>query len=319
MSDLFKGQRPELSDDEDRRLWQRVRAIPGEALGAAPARMPWWRALWAMPAVRYGAPALAALVVAVVWVTERSPEPPARVAADKVGAQAARRDVTREVLPAPTPLESAPADVPTIGSERVDRVRASAPAPEKEVEAKSTASLDAANEARQDLKDESAGAPSAEPPPGREEAGRAEGVRESVGRAARPVAPPAEALAKAKPEAQGVAPAPASESVRGGRADEPRLRLDSLMAAAPPGSPSEPKSGAFKSQVRSSPAPTSPTRSAADRLALGTLPTEAELEQHGILNEIARTVGGSPRNVLVRIPRATAWAPEGGPDYIVDL
>jgi len=93
MSDLFKDHKPELSDDEDRRLWQRVRAIPGEAEGFRHAPVPWWRALWAMPAVRYGAPAFAVLVAAVVWVTERGPEPTLKV-------QAPARDAERAAPPA---------------------------------------------------------------------------------------------------------------------------------------------------------------------------------------------------------------------------
>jgi len=109
MSDLFKDHGPELSDDEDRRLWQRVRAIPGEAAGEAPGRAPWWRALWAMPAVRYGAPAFAVLLVAVVWVAERRPEPPPRVAAtraqNELDQEAAAPPVSEN---APLPMAQAP-------------------------------------------------------------------------------------------------------------------------------------------------------------------------------------------------------------------
>ena len=79
MSDLFKDHKSELTEEEDRLLWQRVRAIP--ALTTAPAfrPAPWWRRLFALPAVRYGAPALAVLVAAVVWVTQRAPEPTLRL------------------------------------------------------------------------------------------------------------------------------------------------------------------------------------------------------------------------------------------------
>ena len=111
MSDLFKDHGSELSDDEDRRLWQRVRAIPGEAAGEAPGRAPWWRALWAMPAVRYGAPAFAVLLVAVVWVVERRPEPPTRALATRAVNQLDRKaEAPQSAAPenAPAPMAQAP-------------------------------------------------------------------------------------------------------------------------------------------------------------------------------------------------------------------
>jgi hypothetical protein len=74
VSDLFKRHRPRLTEDEDRELFERVRARLRPA--ARPA--PWWRALLAVPAVRYGAPALAVALVGVVWVMQQAPEPPAR-------------------------------------------------------------------------------------------------------------------------------------------------------------------------------------------------------------------------------------------------
>ena len=46
MSDLFKKHRPTLTDEEDRRLWQRVR-VP---VAQSPVRASWWRSLTAMPA-----------------------------------------------------------------------------------------------------------------------------------------------------------------------------------------------------------------------------------------------------------------------------
>jgi hypothetical protein len=115
MSDLFKDHKPELSDDEDRRLWQRVRAIPGEAEGFRHAPVPWWRALWAMPAVRYGAPAFAVLVAAVVWVTERGPEPTLKV-------QEPARVSTRAATPPavqPAPDSQAPEEAPTVAMRAV--------------------------------------------------------------------------------------------------------------------------------------------------------------------------------------------------------
>jgi len=130
MSDLFKDHGPELSDDEDCRLWQRVRAIPGEAKGEAPRRLvsaPWWTRLWAMPAVRYGAPALAVLLVAVVWVAERRPETPARVAATRAVNQLDRKaEAPQSAAPgnAPAPRAQAPPAVPGSREELAKESRA---------------------------------------------------------------------------------------------------------------------------------------------------------------------------------------------------
>ena len=110
MSDLFKDHKPELSEEEDRLLWQRVRAIP--ALETAPAfrPAPWWRKLWEMPGVRYGAPALAVLMAAVVWVVAREPE-------YKADARRARQEASSaKQTPAPV-TDAQPA--PTRNSARV--------------------------------------------------------------------------------------------------------------------------------------------------------------------------------------------------------
>ena len=125
MSDLFKDNRPELTEEEDRRLWQRVRTIPSEAQPPAP--VPWWRSLWSMPAVRYGAPAFAVLLAAVVFVIEQPPKPtlrpePARTTAapavpptsvevTRATEQAAPEPKTREIaahkqVAAPAPREA---------------------------------------------------------------------------------------------------------------------------------------------------------------------------------------------------------------------
>ena len=102
MSDLFKRHTPKLTEEEERALWERVRTMPREVGGApAPARSgrSWWQGLFAMPAVRYGAPVLAVALVAVVWVVQQSPTPPAR---QRAVAPAMRADQA-----APTP-EGAP-------------------------------------------------------------------------------------------------------------------------------------------------------------------------------------------------------------------
>jgi hypothetical protein len=117
VSDLFKKNRPRLGEDEERALWERVRTIPREAGGRrAPApgadrALPWWAGLWARPAVRFGAPALAVALVAVVWVTQREPVTPARQPARVVEppsatAPAAPSDASEPLLPE---QETAPA------------------------------------------------------------------------------------------------------------------------------------------------------------------------------------------------------------------
>jgi hypothetical protein len=91
VSDLFKRHRPRLSEDEERALWERVRTIPREAAGerrsAGGRKRSPWDVLWARPAVRYGAPALAVALVAVVWVAQKEPVAPARQ-------EAARRNLS---------------------------------------------------------------------------------------------------------------------------------------------------------------------------------------------------------------------------------
>jgi len=66
MNDLFRRDPPRMSDEEDRRTWERVRT-------AATRSAPWWAALWARPAVRFGLPAVAVVLVAVVWIAVEQP------------------------------------------------------------------------------------------------------------------------------------------------------------------------------------------------------------------------------------------------------
>jgi hypothetical protein len=103
MSDLFKKHQPRMSDEEDRRLWQQVR-VP---VARSPVRTAGWRSWFALPAVRYGLPALAVVVVAVVWVVERSPVPPAREAAEQAAGRARQAD--REIALPPSALHTAEA------------------------------------------------------------------------------------------------------------------------------------------------------------------------------------------------------------------
>jgi hypothetical protein len=90
VSDLFKKNAPRLSEEEERRLWQSVRSIPDQVAAEsaeeraraareaarADARRPWWRGLFATPAFRYGAPALAVLVAATLFVVQQNPRAP---------------------------------------------------------------------------------------------------------------------------------------------------------------------------------------------------------------------------------------------------
>ena len=128
MSEFWKKRRPRLSEDEERALWERVRTMPSEASGrGARARSP-WAALWARPAVRFGAPVLAVALVAIVWVAQRPPEAPRPETMS--GAQLP--EAVREVAPMATtgPAEQAmpapePAPAPAVGREA--RLQAKAP------------------------------------------------------------------------------------------------------------------------------------------------------------------------------------------------
>ena len=177
MSDLFKKNRPRLSEDEERALWERVRTIPREAGGRRVAdtgdrrRSP-WEILWARPAVRFGAPALAVALVAVVWVTQREPVAPAREEATSrvtspVAPEAAAPagEPVAGSLPAPTSPAPAPvATAPTGANEADLRARRGAVPEEREQTQRIAVSQESA-------KDEAAGARSdafATPPPAAE-------------------------------------------------------------------------------------------------------------------------------------------------------
>ncbi len=112
MSEFWKKRRPRLTDDEERALWERVRTMPSEAVGArgARARSP-WAALWARPAVRFGAPVLAVALVAIVWVAQRGPEAP-RPEAVREAAPLATTGPADLAVPAPEP-----APTPAVGRE----------------------------------------------------------------------------------------------------------------------------------------------------------------------------------------------------------
>jgi hypothetical protein len=164
VSDLFKDHKPELSEEEDRLLWQRVRAIPGPASRPAP----WWRRLFAMPAVRYGAPAFAVLLAAVVWVIERSPDfercrEPERA---PVVAPAPRDEPTPSMQSPSTEMHEMTQPQKGAAKREVARIdeeaSGGAPAPRAK-DVGETAQLDAANEAER--RSELATPPPAAPPP----------------------------------------------------------------------------------------------------------------------------------------------------------
>lgn len=112
MSDLFKDQKPRLSEEEERRLWEHVRTIPRD-VGTEPERHePWWRGLFALPAVRYGVPALAVALVAVVWVWQREPESPLRDQAS-VQTRAGEKERSKVGLDEQPAVEPAPAPTPS--------------------------------------------------------------------------------------------------------------------------------------------------------------------------------------------------------------
>jgi hypothetical protein len=111
VSDFWKDRRPQMTEDEDRRLWERVRAIPTHAGSAAQAaRGPAWRRWLAVPSVRYGASALVVALFAVLWVVQRDPRPPA------VGTA---RGPTTESEPAPL-VREAPPEAAREGASRLE-------------------------------------------------------------------------------------------------------------------------------------------------------------------------------------------------------
>ncbi len=153
MSDFWKKRRPQLTDDEERALWERVRTMPAEARGAARARSP-WAALWARPAVRFGAPVLAVALVAIVWVAQQSPEAPRPESVlGTVGTVGTSDTEQRAKLQVATPEnesdapESAPAPVPVVGRDARMRTPAAASVREEEAMEPAAPQRESANRA----------------------------------------------------------------------------------------------------------------------------------------------------------------------------
>ena len=288
MSDLFKDHKPELSDDEDRRLWQRVRAIPGEGLRPAP--VPWWRALWAMPAVRYGAPAFAVLVAAVVWVTERGPQPtleveePARVStraaappADQPAAESPAPGVRRDAA-SPSELkdrmgsEEAPLSTAREVAPPTDKLHALGSSPEdRKAQARK---VDERQEAAQDQAARGGAAP--EPTVQQQE--------QVI------VAPPAKTMALKKGE-----PAPTAQSF----AAPPK---EAAKNSAPtPGA----NWGAVKSNYRDSGSASgapSPSAMIVEGLDAGALPGTSALATHALIASVADAARLGPLSGRVSFP-----------------
>lgn len=296
MSDLFKDQRPELSDDEDRRLWQRVRAIPDEVAATPrrePARAPWWRALWAMPAVRYGAPALAVLLVAVVWVTERRPTPPARTAAERMTPHALNGAPHAQMSP---PVTREP-DVPVQGSDAARSSSRSIRARAQENRESGSSLLPQQKSALDEAaKDEIKAQESAPTPPG-----YASRLRVMKKESAVP-APQAE------PQP---APTPAPTSSNQTFAAPPR----STGSAAPQVAPAAPKAsapapsnwGSTRANYRDS----GPGAQGTEReLSLGGFPSQASLARHDLVALALDTPDLGPIDFWGSLPKGTDWGPD---------
>jgi hypothetical protein len=268
VSDLFKDHKPELSEEEDRLLWQRVRAIP--AIDTAPAQrpVPWWERLWAMPGVRYGAPALAVLVAAVIWVIER--EPAYKAQPGRVGQESQASRPAAETPPVPmrntarvTAVDEKVADKPDAG--------AAMPAKDEADGAGWRADQAAPSETKE-----------AERPP-------AAPTAAALGKNA-PATGPAATTFAAPPPAS--APAPAAESRKKSAVAEPQASA----------SKAKDQWGSVKSGYRDSGNSAQlgmmQVLSVPDQLVQGTLPAPAQLADHPLL----KAVSGVPYETAIQVP-----------------
>jgi hypothetical protein len=223
MSDLFRQDPPRMSDDESRRAWERVRT--------AAAREPWWAALWSRPAVRFGLPAAAVVLVAGVWVAIEQPATthvPVRPLAtlDQAGGGAASSPQTAapEAPPPGAAIEHDLAQRPSNAPR--PQAFAKLPTPVREARlakrsllAESGATLDQKDVAKEE---KAAGAPAAP--------GKVTALQAPAPVAANEVAPVNESAARG--ETFGVLRAAKSNDslagvrVRGGRADEYSYQYD---------------------------------------------------------------------------------------------
>jgi len=265
VSDLFKDHKPELTEEEDRLLWQRVRAIPSAP--PPPVPDPWWKRLLAMPAVRYGAPAFAVLLAAVVYVVERAPEPTLHPASSKRAVERVETTAPSE----PTPVHRMlPPPVVTEGEVRprsaTPDVAAPGGNPAGSAPTEEAAGSAPANEARK----ERAIVAKDEPQPAE---------RRDVDNFAQP--PSTAVLQKSK------AAAPAPAQVEG-------ARRQSAVLAAPQSAPAPetetaptkgPTWGAKKAQYRDG--GEAPATGLSGLLAGSTLPSKSSLASHLVVTETA--------------------------------
>jgi hypothetical protein len=277
VSDLFKDHKPELSEEEDRLLWQRVRAIPAPA----PHTAPWWERLWAMPTVRYGAPALAVMLAAVVWVIEREPD-------YKPAASRGRQEAPFVVQSSP----SSPAPpVPTRNSARVTAV-----------DEKAASKLDAGREA---AKDQAGGAEWRADEVAPSEDQRKEETAQSAAPTALRKSAPAAAPTFAPPPAeiesrerkQVAAPAPQAATVR---------PMDSKVAGR---AEDQPQWGAVKNGYRDSGNSAQLERmlliTAPDMLVQGSLPDPSMLATHAVVQAASPTAYARAAAIPLPIDIAT--------------
>jgi hypothetical protein len=250
VSDLWKDHKPELTEEEDRLLWQRVRAIP------APPPDPWWKRLFAMPAVRYGAPAFAVILAAVVYVVERAPEPTLRAS-----------------KPAPSRVETPAPSEPTV----LHRVLPPPVVTEGEVRPRSAAGTDAAVRGG----NPAASAPMEEAPKEREAVAkdeRQQAERRDASNFAQPASPPS--LQKAKAAEPAPAPAPATAP-----AQDRVARKQETTAQSAPAPTQAPTWGAKKSQYLGVDQP--PATGLSGLLAGDALPSRGTLASHPVVVETA--------------------------------
>jgi len=212
MSDLFKHNAPRMSDDEDRRAWERVRQAQRPA--------PWWAALWARPAVRYGLPAVAVEQPA----STHAPAP--HVAALERTPATARTLAPATPAPGVAPAPVAPAPVAT-AKQAAPEAREFAPAP-RPLPVKDRA-LAQTNEAQaQAMRDQTVATGGAafeaapRPTALRKESAAAPAPGNGLAETAPAPAPPTRAWGAVKSQyrADSLAPSGGELHVRGGRGEE---------------------------------------------------------------------------------------------------
>ena len=290
MSDLFKDHKPELSEEEDRLLWQRVRAIP--ALETAPALrpVPWWRRLWTMPAVRYGAPALAVLLAAVVWVINgeqvyKSERP--RLVDDAP-------TVAREEAPAPAPILPPAASAPTTQTAPMQEEAPRVVARDRPEERSNLATIRA--------QDEAAGAAARSDAAGPAAPQESEAI---VGQSA----PTTTSLKKSAPSAAPASPQTFATPPPAAESRERKVAAESAPGAVDSRAAAKPQWGSVKNGYRDSGNAArlemQQMLSVADQLIEGELPDPSALAAHPVVQAASPTAYGKARSVPLPMDIAT--------------